>query len=406
MYDQHDPPCLAIGLKVNNPHKSAGADFALRLAVFYAALCFTQGVQMPLLPIWLAAKGLDARMIGIMLAVPMVVRVFALPAAALVADRRDALRAVMIIATGASVAGFGALALAEGVLPIMALFALASIVSTPIMLLADSYALRGLARWGRAYGPVRLWGSASFVAATFASGYVLDAMAARHLIWLLVAAFGATAAAAWLLAPLERDGAGPAASASSARWLLRDPMFLAFTAAASLIQASHAVYYGFSTIDWLAAGYDGVSIGALWALGVVAEIALFAVTARLPAAVTPIVMISLGATGAVIRWTVMAFDPPAVVLPAVQCLHALSFGATHLGMLAFVAKVAPPGLGTTVQGYILVALGLAMAVAMALAGALYGRYGGLAYGAMAIAALAGGLCALAAHRCGHVRAPA
>jgi PPP family 3-phenylpropionic acid transporter len=148
-----------------------------------------------------------------------------------------------------------------------------------------------------------------------------------------------------------------------------------------------------------------VSIGALWALGVVAEIALFAVSARLPAAVTPIVMISLGATGAVIRWTVMAFDPPAVVLPAVQCLHALSFGATHLGTLAFVAKVAPPGLGTTVQGYILVALGLAMAVAMALAGALYGRYGGLAYGAMAIAALAGGLCALAARRCGHVRAP-
>jgi hypothetical protein len=68
LYDQHDPLCLAIGLKVNNPHKSAGADFALRLAVFYAALCFTQGVQMPLLPIWLAAKGLDARMIGIVLA--------------------------------------------------------------------------------------------------------------------------------------------------------------------------------------------------------------------------------------------------------------------------------------------------------------------------------------------------
>jgi PPP family 3-phenylpropionic acid transporter len=311
----------------------------------------------------------------------------------------------MILATGASVGGFGALALAEGIVPIVGLFALASIVSTPIMLLADSYALRGLARWGRAYGPVRLWGSATFVVATFASGYVLDALAARHLIWLLVAALGVTAGAAWLLAPLDRDSAGPTAIARSARWLLRDPMFLAFTAAASLIQASHAVYYGFSTIDWLAAGYDGVSIGALWALGVVAEIALFAVSARLPAAITPTAMISLGAAGAVIRWSVMALDPPAVVLPAVQCLHALSFGATHLGTLAFVAKVAPPGLGTMVQGYILVALGLAMAVAMGLSGTLYGRYGGHAYGAMAIAALAGGLCALAAHRRGSIRAP-
>src|SRR5450759_1611921 len=98
----------------NNPHKFAGADFALRLAVFYAALFITLGVQLPFLPIWLAAKGLDAGMIGIVLALPMVVRVFAIPAAALMADRHDALRVVIIIAAAASVAGFGALALAEG----------------------------------------------------------------------------------------------------------------------------------------------------------------------------------------------------------------------------------------------------------------------------------------------------
>jgi uncharacterized membrane protein len=66
--------------------------------------------------------------------------------------------------------------------------------------------------------------------------------------------------------------------------------------------------------------------------------------------------------------------------------------------MAFIARVAPPGLGTTVQGYILVALGLVMAVTMGISGVLYGRYGGLAYGAMAIVAFAGGLCALAAHR--------
>ena len=253
-------------------------------------------------------------------------------------------------------------------------------------------------------GPVRLWGSAAFIVATFGAGYLLDAMEPGHLIWLIVAAMGMTAAAAWLLAPLAPGRAGPPAIAPSARWLLRDPTFLAFTGAASLIQASHAVYYGFSTIDWLAAGFDGVTIGALWALGVVAEIALFAVSARLPAAMTPTVMVSIGAAGAIIRWTAMAFDPPAGVLPAVQCLHALSFGATHLGTLAFVARVAPPGLGTTVQGYILVALGLVMAVAMGASGVLYGRYGGLAYGAMAVAAFAGGLCALAAHR--PVRMPA
>jgi PPP family 3-phenylpropionic acid transporter len=388
----------------NNPHKFAGGDFALRLAVFYAALFITLGVQLPLLPIWLAAKGLDAGMIGVVLALPMVVRIFAIPAAALMADRRDALRLVIIIAVGASVVGFGALALAEGVFAIMTVFVLASTAYTPVMLLADAYALRGLAQWGRAYGPVRLWGSAAFIGATFGAGYLLDAMEPRHLIWLIVAAMGMTAVAAWLLAPLEPGRGGPPAITPSARWLLRDPTFLAFAAAASLIQASHAVYYGFSTIDWLAAGFDGVTIGALWALGVVAEIVLFAVSARLPSALTPTVMLLIGAAGAVIRWTAMALEPPAIALPAVQCLHALSFGATHLGTLAFVARVAPPGLATTVQGYIVVALGLVMAVAMVISGVLYGRYGGLAYGAMAVAASAGGLCALTAHRSGRALA--
>ena len=36
--------------------------------------------------------------------------------------------------------------------------------------------------------------------------------------------------------------------------LLRDPAFIAVLAAASLIQASHAVYYGFSALEWRAPG--------------------------------------------------------------------------------------------------------------------------------------------------------
>src|SRR5207237_828049 len=131
-------------------------------------------------------------------------------------------------------------------------------------------------------------------------------------------------------------------------------------------------------IHWRAGGLDGLTIGTLWAVGVLAEIALFGLSARLPAAITPTVMLSVGAAGAVIRWGAMALDPPPVMLPAVQSLHALSFGATHLGTLAFVARVAPPGLATTVQGYISVALGAAMAVAMGISGVLYGRFGGVA----------------------------
>jgi MFS transporter, PPP family, 3-phenylpropionic acid transporter len=66
--------------------------------------------------------------------------------------------------------------------------------------------------------------------------------------------------------------------------------------------------------------------------------------------------------------------------------------------MGLLARAAPGELGATAQGYFAVALGLVMAVATAVSGVLYARWGGLAYGAMALAAAAGGLLALTAHR--------
>jgi PPP family 3-phenylpropionic acid transporter len=194
------------------------------------------------------------------------------------------------------------------------------------------------------------------------------------------------------------EPAGGLPNRASAAHLLRNPAFLLAIAAASLVQASHAVYYGFSTLDWQALGYDGGVIGALWALGVLAEIALFALSVRLPSTITPLALLLVGAAVAAVRWSVMATAPPAILLPVLQCLHAFSFGTTHLGALAFVSRMAPPGAAATAQGYFAVALGATMAVATALAGVLYGRFGSGAYAAMAVLAVAGGLCALAARR--------
>ncbi len=137
------------------------------------------------------------------------------------------------------------------------------------------------------------------------------------------------------------------------------------------------------------------------ALGVVAEIVLFALQGRLPPFFQPTVLLMAGALGAAVRWAGMAFDPPAAVLPFLQVLHALSFGATHLGALTFIARTAAPGQGATAQGYLAIALGLAMAASMGLAGWLYGAFGSAAYAAMALAAVVGGGCALIAQRTRH-----
>ena len=378
----------------SNPQQSTAVYFSSRLALFYATIFIAVGIHLPFFPVWLAAKGLDAGAIGLVLAAPMIVRVFAIPTVTRAADRRGALHAVLVIACLASAASMALVGLAEGAIGILLVFALAAVPWTPVMPLTDAYALRGLRL--TSYGPVRLWGSAAFIAGSIGAGFLADVIAARHLIWLIVAAMVAIAAAALALPPVP-EHARPSGPVPSAKRLFT-PAFIAVAGASSLVQASHAVYYGFSTLEWKAAGLDGTTVGALWALGVLAEIVLFAFAARLPAAISPTMLLVIGAAGAVVRWTGMAFNPPTLALPVLQCLHGLSFGATHLGMMGFIARAAPAQLVATAQGALATAYGFVMAAAMGLSGLLYGAYGSWAYGAMALAAAAGGLCAFAAHR--------
>jgi MFS transporter, PPP family, 3-phenylpropionic acid transporter len=289
--------------------------FAPRLAAFYAGLFVMGGIQLPFFPVWLKAKGLEPRMIGLVLALPMLVRVFAIPLAAGAADRRDALRAALIAASWLTFAGYVLLGLVEGEAAILIAYALAALPITPVMPLAETYALKGLSARRRAYGPVRLWGSVAFIVGTFVAGVATDLIPARQLIWLIAATGLVSALSAMTLEPVSGPNTAPGEWTASRRPPLRDPAFIAVLAAASLIQGSHAVYYGFSALQWRGAGLDGTAIAALWALGVLAEIVLFAVSGRLPVFLQPVTLMLFGAAGAVLRWAAMAFDPPGTVLP-------------------------------------------------------------------------------------------
>jgi PPP family 3-phenylpropionic acid transporter len=343
-------------------------------------------------------------MIGVVLAAPIVARLIAVPLVARTADRRDAVRAAIIVTSFLGVAGYLLVGLAEGARAILIAYALASLALTPVMPLAETYALKGLGQRGRAYGPVRLWGSAAFILGTFVAGFATDTIPARDLIWLVAAASLISALAALTLEPLSAAAPPSNEPTQPRKSLLRDPAFIAVLAAASLIQASHAVYYGFSALQWRGAGLDGTAIAALWGLGVIAEILLFAISGRLPPFFQPTVLIMIGAAGGALRWTAMALDPPASVLPWLQLLHAASFGATHLGALGFVARHAPVGQGATAQGYLAIALGVTMAAATGLSGWLYGSFGSRAYLAMALMAIAGGACGHIAQRARRVTA--
>ena len=365
--------------------------FATRLALVYAGFFLAAGWQLPLFPVWLYSRGLDPAAIGLTLAAYQIVRVVATPAATRLADRHGSLKAAVLAAAVATVGALALLGSVSAFPPILAATMLFGLASAPLMPLIDAYALSGLRLRARSYGPVRLWGSVAFIVANLTGGVLLTALAKPHLIWLI---FGGNCVVAVLAAMLVRVPPEPRVPHAASHSHLRQPKFLAIAAASSLTQASHAVFYGFATLDWSAKGYSGTIIGVLWALGVVAEIVLFALSARLPPSIGPASLILIGAGGALLRWVATAFDPPLPVLAPLQLLHALSFGATHLGTMMFLTKSAPEGGRAAAQGDIATANTLTMAAATALAGLLYGLGGSHAYAAMAALAAAGGVLAL------------
>jgi PPP family 3-phenylpropionic acid transporter len=377
--------------------KLSTSGFVRRLSAFYAAYFLLIGVQLPFFPLWLEAKGLDARQIGLILAAPALVRVAAVPLLTRIADRRGALRETLVAAAIAAALGYAAIGFAEGALAILIAVALASVAHTPIVALSDALALKGLKIHAGSYGGIRLWGSSAFIAANLGAGLLLAVIAPVHLIWVIVACAVLAAAVSLTLVPLP---ASPATAGGDAppMPLWRNPAFLAVILAAGLIQASHALYYGFSTIDWTAAGYGGLTVGLLWALGVISEIVLFALSGRLPPVLTPQALLLAGAAGGVLRWTAMAFDPPALLLTPLQVLHAASFGATHLGLIGYIARHAPDRFAATAQGYFSIVSGVLLAAGMGAAGILYARYQGGGYAGMAIAAALGGLIVIVALR--------
>src|SRR4026209_2487716 len=208
-----------------------------RLAIFYAALFALPGIQMPFFPVWLEAKGVDVGMIGIVLAAPIVARVLAVPVIMRDADRRDAVRAALIVCGFAAAAGYILVGLSASAVLILVAYALTSLATTPPKPPAETYALKELSARKRAYGPVRLWGSFAFIAGNFVAGFAADVIAARDLIWLIVAASVLTALAAVAFPAMTPRAVAPSAPAAAPQPLLGGRLFIAVIAAAGPLPA-------------------------------------------------------------------------------------------------------------------------------------------------------------------------
>jgi PPP family 3-phenylpropionic acid transporter len=361
---------------------------AARLALFYGAFFAAIGIHLPFWPVWLESRGLSATEIGYVLAAafwPRVVTNLVIPA---LADRQGERRRPMILLAAVTLLGLMLFALARDLAALLALSLITGVSWAAVLPLGEALALREAKCHELSYGSIRLWGSITFILAAVGVGAWLERAGPQVILWSVVGSLAGMLVACLLL-PEERRQAERSGAIGLGR-LVQQPGLLGFVAAAGLIQASHAAYYGFATLHWRAAGHGELVIGLLWAEGVVAEIVLFAGAAALWRRFDPIRLLALAGGLTAVRWVLFALSTDLAVLIPAQVLHAASFGAVHLAAMHYLRDRTPPELHASAQGfYAAIGTALPFGVLTPVAGWLYGASGGGAFWAMAAIAVAG-----------------
>ncbi|MGI9451181.1 MAG: 3-phenylpropionate MFS transporter [Geminicoccaceae bacterium] len=372
---------------------STATGTAVRLAFFYAAIFASIGIFLPYWPLWLDFRGLSPSEIGLIIGAsfwPRIVTSLVIPH---LADRLGKRRSAMVWLTALTLLGLGGFALVSEFWLFMLLSLLTGATWASILPLGEAISLNQTARHELSYGRVRLWGSMTFILMSIGGGYALDIFGASVIFSLILGLTFLTLIACVTMPDVDQTPRS--AEGLHLSQLFRRLELWQLVIASGLIQVSHAVFYGFGTIHWRAAGHGDATIGWLWAEGVIAEVLLFMWGAKLIGRMSNRQLIMIAGALAVLRWTLNGFSASLPLLILTQALHAASFALTYLATLHYLRDTTPPALQASAQGFYS-AIGLAplFGIATPLSGWLYGLVQGQAFFAMAVMAMIGTLLAM------------
>lgn len=366
---------------------------AWRISLHYGALFLVPGVYLPFFAAWLESRGLHPTEISIMLAVGILMRLVAGPAAAHVVDRSGRRKLAILLLVWVSIASFALLGWVEGFSVMLLVWVVHSAAWAPITPFSDNIALLAATRHQLNYGRMRLWGSVSFLLAAYLSGLWLKGRDEEWIFILLLAGYAVLVCGAHILPDLRLPLARPRAGAPALE-LLRQRRFLLFVGATACLQASHAAFYTFGTLHWRSMGHSDAAIGWLWAEGVLAEIVLFAFAQHVPARLGGTGLLLIAAIGGLLRWSITAGAEDYTLLVLLQVLHAATFGAAHIGAMRLLADGCSPETSATAQSLYVAANSTMLALATLAVGPIFAAGGGAIYWAMTLLSFCGGICAL------------
>jgi PPP family 3-phenylpropionic acid transporter len=307
-----------------------------RLASLYFAYFAFVGAFAPYFSLYLQAIGQSAWQIGLLLALMQLARMGAPYFWAWLADRHGWRARLMQGTLAAAIVAYCGVFGATGFAPLIVVLAGFAFFSSATMPLLESITLAALRERIERYGGIRLWGSVGFICAVLGVGWLLDRVAIENLLWMLLVPLAVTLAIAFTLRDLPAPG--PAVRETIAP-LLRRTEVVVLLGANVMMNIAHGPLYAFYSIYLAEAGYEKVAIGALWSLGVVAEIAVFLAAPRWMNRFASVDILIASFALAVVRFALIGWgvgSPGALVLA--QVLHAASFGSCHLASVALVSR--------------------------------------------------------------------
>ena len=347
--------------------------FAALSASYFAHIGFFN----PYLPLWLKDLGFPIAVISVLASVQSFTRVFAPYAWGALSDHTGhRVRLLRISAALALIASLG-LWISGGPLWI-GLVLLALFICTSSMMSLTEAAMAHLVAgdWGR-YGRVRLWGSAGFLVTVFAAGVWFEAFGMHHFpAWALFTLAGVLLCTWWL--PDHRERVQHDVDAQPSVWpVLRRPAVRWFFASLLCHVMAHFAIYGFLSLYLDALGYSKTSIGLLWAVSVVVEIAWFFLQGRWIGRLAMTQWLLLCGAATVLRMALTAgLGHWVMAILLAQLLHALTFASHHTACIAMVSELFPGRLRARGQAlFTVIGYGLSGVVGVLAGGWVAGHWG-------------------------------
>ncbi len=274
------------------------------------------------------ARGVSAWGIGLRLAAAPGLRAAAPAFWGALSDRSGRRVPIVRFSAMATAAAFVVFFFAKGFWGVLAGIVLNFFFWSAAHPLVEALTLDHLRERTEQYGRIRLWGSVGFVVTVLGVGMLLDAVPLAALLWVCLGLLLGIAACAGGLR--ETPHAAPAKPAASLRLALRQPKVVALLAACFFMSAAHGPLYVFFSIHLVDHGYGKTLVGALWSLGVVAEILVFAFLPRLMRRFSLRGILLASFALAVLRFLLIGWEVDSLpLLLAAQVMHGATFGAYH-----------------------------------------------------------------------------